>query len=209
MNFKSIKNGFKLTTVALMITSIVGCTNNKVKLTVFDKSMNNPAAITDGLVMVNRDGERFEYKKNENKELISIKKISLYYDYHTCHSLARSDYSDVVKQVTYFSKTIYSFEQDDKTYLKTKNFKVEMINCQSNLDLLDSNSKISFLYQKAYHYEIKVENADISNDVVERNPKKSYAEETFGSVGQYVVIPFVVVGVIILSPFYVIQYISK
>jgi hypothetical protein len=68
--------------------------------------------------------------------------------------------------------------------------------------------------QKLYKYEITFGNFDVMPDVIEREPEehkvsKSYAEETFGKVGQFVVIPFIVTGVIILSPFYIIQYISK
>lgn len=65
--------------------------------------------------------------------------------------------------------------------------------------------------QKLYKYEITFGNFDVMSDVVEREPNvsKSYSEETFSPVGQYIAMPIIVVGFIIVSPFYIINMIFK
>lgn len=205
-----MKKILKIISVPLFLIAINGCANKENKTThkphivVFDKSLNNKYLLTNESFTINKNNDRLEYIKNNDGEIVIIKKISNKYDYKTCKEIARKDYYNSSETVAIhsFNKSSH-FNQDGIEYTKTEYFKIEYLDCKIN--------HLDNLKQKIYHYEITVGNSDAMPDVIEREPKpsKNYSEETFGSVGQYIAIPIIAVGFIILSPFYIIDIISK
>lgn len=206
-----MKKTLKFISVSLFAIAICGCANKDTKATknphivIFNKSLNNKYLITNESFIINKNNDRLEYIKNDTGEIIIIKKISANYDYETCKELAKKDYYDASETVRTrsFNKINSRFKQDATEYTKTEYFKMEYLDCKIN--------NAVNLEQKIYNYEITVGNSDAMPDVVEREPRKSksYSEEIFGEYGQYVAMPIIFTGVIILAPFYIIQYMSK
>lgn len=210
-----MNKNLKIICISLLSIAIYGCANKENKSTykphivIFEKSLNNKYSIVNESFVINKNNDRLEYVKNETGEIVIIKKISAVHDYKTCKELADNDYSIAREEAS--SRSLdkkSSFQQDGIIYFKTEYFRISYSGC------LNNEVKSDVPDQKLYKYEITFGNFDVMPDVIEREPEehkvsKSYSEETFGKVGQFVVIPFVVAGVIILSPFYVIQYISK
>jgi hypothetical protein len=166
MNFKSMKNGFKMTTVALTIMSIVGCTLNK---------------------------------KEDYDSLITNERLSNKYDSKAaCVAMADNEYKNIKTKI------------ENKTGIMNVTFISEYLKISKNKDLI-----LIYEYCKnvnlKYEYNVIVEKNSNKNylEDLHASPTKSYSEETFGKVGQFVAIPFIVVGVVILTPFYIINYISK
>lgn len=138
-------------------------------------------------------------QKENYDDLISNKKISKQYETKDqCVLIADDEYQNIKTKIINQSGIM------NVTHIN------EYLKISKNKDLILIYTYCKEVNSK-YKYDIEIErnpNKYYLEDSVKKT-KKSYAEETFGSVGQYVVIPFVVVGVIILSPFYVIQYMSK
>lgn len=195
--------------MSLIAFTINGCANKETKTTkphivIFDKSLNNKYSIVNESFTINKNNDRLEYIKNDTGAIVIIKKISANYDYKTCKEMSKNDYDNTRETIKIHSfNGLSTFKQDAREYTKTEYFKIEYIECKIN--------NVVNLEQKIYNYEITVGNSDEMPDVKDREPikTKSYSEETFGKVGQFVAIPFIVVGAVILTPFYIINYISK
>lgn len=207
-----MNKNLKTICMSLLSIAIYGCANKENKSTykphivIFEKSLNNKYSIVNESFVINKNNDRLEYVKNETGEIVIIKKISASYDYKTCKELADNDYVSARREASSrsFDKKS-SFQQDAIIYFKTEYFRIEYSSCINN------EVKSDNLDQKLYKYEITFGNFDVMPDVIEREPKvsKSYSEETFGPVGQYIAMPIIVVGFIIVSPFYIINMISK
>jgi hypothetical protein len=198
MNFKSIKNGFKMTTVALTIMSIVGCAG-KPQIVVYDKKMNDKKEEVVNLTDVNKNGDNFEYRKNSKNEIVMIKKVSAFYNQEDCKTNAETDYKETVKTVLKESKLQDIYNSESLSYTETVDFKITKTGCQINKEMLDKTSTIEEKEQKIYNYEIKVENFDKSSG------KPSTMSKIGRALGMTIAFPFIIVGFIILFPVYLIK----
>lgn len=198
MDIKTIKNGFKITTVALTIMSIVGCAG-KPQVVVYDKKMNDKTEDTVNLTDKNENGDSFEYTKNGKNEIIMIKKISTYYTEDECKLQSDKDYRENVKIIMKESKLESASNGVSQSYTETADFKITKTGCRQNKDLIDKTSTIAEKDQKAYNYEIKVENYDKSSG------KPSTMSKIGRALGMTIAFPFIVVGMIILFPVYIIK----
>lgn len=138
-------------------------------------------------------------KKEDYDNLIKNERITNQYDSKaTCVSMADNEYKSIKTKI------------ENKTGIMNVTSSSEYLKISKNKDLILIYTHCKEISSK-YKYDIIIEKNPNKNylEYSDKKSEKSYSEETFGKVGQFVVIPFVVAGVIILSPFYVIQYISK
>lgn len=198
MDIKTIKNGFKITTVALTIMSIVGCAG-KPQVVVYDKKMNDKTEEITQLTDKNENGDSFEYRKNSKNEIVMIKKISAYYTEQECQIKSDKDYRDNVKIILKESKLESISNGAAQSYTETSDFKITETSCRQNKELVDKTSTVPEKDQKVYNYEIKVENYDKSSG------KPSTMSKIGRALGMTIAFPFIVVGMIILFPVYIIK----
>lgn len=202
MNIQTIKNGFKVTTVALTIMSIVGCAG-KPQVVVYDKRMNDKTEDIVNLTDKNEKGDQFEYRKNAKNEIIMIKKVSSLYNEYDCQTEAEKDYRDNVKTILKDSKLQSISSGVEESYTETVDFKITKKSCKQNKDLLDKTSAVAEKEQKIYNYEIKVENFEKPS----REP--STMKKIGRALGMTIAFPFMVIGMIFLFPVYIIKSLTQ
>lgn len=198
MDIKTIKNGFKITTVALTIMSIVGCAG-KPQVVVYDKKMNDKTEEITQLKDKNENGDSFEYRKNSKNEIVMIKKISAYYNEQECQTQSDNDYRTNVKIILKESKLESASNSQSESYTETTDFKITKTGCKQNKELIDKTSTVAEKDQKVYNYEIKVENYDKSSG------QPSTMSKVGRALGMTIAFPFIVLGMIILYPVYIIK----
>jgi len=198
MDIKKVKNGFKITTVSLMIMSIVGCAG-KPQVVVYDKKMNDKTEEITQLTDKNENGDSFEYVKNGKNEIVIIKKVSAYYTDQECQTQSNKDYRDTVKIILKESKLESETNFGSYSHTETSDFKITKTGCKQNKELIDKTSTVAEKDQKVYNYEIKVENYDKSSG------KPSTMSKIGRALGMTIAFPFIVLGMIILYPVYIIK----
>lgn len=183
MNYKAIKKGFKLLTIATIISSIVGCSSlpkepytYKNELKEFEEMKELPAGV---LVVESKDGSKIEMVVNKNHKIKSITKESLSYNnIEECELKSSNDYQNVKYSLSYNGGRVDDDdEKSDKVsmYSTNKEFRIVFKNCYKEND--------------TYKYNIKITPKNESKDI----PKK-ITHAVLETLGAVIALPFIIVG---------------
>lgn len=182
MNYKSIKNGFKLLTIGVMISSIVGCSTNDRAYTYKKelKEYESPKRLPAGVLSVkSKDGSVIQMIVNDHNQVTLITKESILYDEAECRTKLADDYKSVRKSLYWNGGKFESSNEDvfvnEYSYAENKEFKIVVKNCYKNND--------------KYKYNIQITPENSNKDI----PKK-ITHSILDTLGFVIAVPFMIVG---------------
>lgn len=203
MNVKAIKKGFKLLTIATIITSIVGCSSQPKQAYTYKeelKEYKSTDELPEGVLQAKgEDGSTVEMVVNKNHKIKLISKDSpLYDDIEQCKTKSSQDYKNVQESLHSdggnFKNENMSFTDYTYSYSSNKDFKIMLKNCYKE------NEK--------YKYNIQITPKDSNKDI----PKK-ITHSILDGLGMVIAIPFMIVGavlvMIVVTPIYLYFKINK
>lgn len=189
MNYKSIKNGFKLLTIGVMISSIVGCSTNDRAYTYKKelKEYESPKRLPAGVLSVkSKDGSVIQMIVNAHNQVTLITKESILYDEAECRTKLADDYKSVRKSLYWNGGKFESSNEDvfvnEYSYAENKEFKIVVKNCYKNIN----NDK----YQYNIQVKPNIPSAKITNDLV---------SSVLGLLGGIIASPFILVAGVIVA----------
>lgn len=197
MKYNATKKGFKLLTVATIISSIVGCSSLPKEPYTYKnefKEYKSTDDLPEGVLAAKgEDGSKIEMVVNKNHKIKLISKDSpLYDDIEQCQTKLSLDYKNV-KESLYSDGgkfTNESMTYSEYTYLHSSNkeFKIVVKNCYKDED--------------KYKYNIQITPEHANKDI----PKK-ITHSILDALGLVIAIPFMIVGVvlaaIVVTPIYI------
>ena len=182
MNYKSIKNVFKLLTIGVMISSIVGCSTNDRAYTYKKelKEYESPKRLPAGVLSVkSKDGSVIQMIVNDHNQVTLITKESILYDEAECRTKLADDYKSVRKSLYWNGGKFESSNEDvfvnEYSYAENKEFKIVVKNCYKNND--------------KYKYNIQITPENSNKDI----PKK-ITHSILDTLGFVIAVPFMIVG---------------
>lgn len=181
MSCNTIKKGFKLLTVAITISSIVGCSSlpkepyaYKSELKKFEEMDELPEGV---LTVESKDGSKIEIFVNKNHKIKSITKESLSYsNIEECQTKLSDDYDNVKYSLSHNGGK-FDYEKSDKESMYGTNKEFRIV------------SKKCYKYNDIYKYNIKVTPKNKAGDI----PKK-ITHTVLNTLGAVIAIPFIIVG---------------
>jgi ABC-type antimicrobial peptide transport system permease subunit len=189
MNYKTMKNGFKLGIIALTILSIVGCSTSnraytyKEELKEYKSSKKLPAGV---LAVKSKDGSSIQMIVNDYNQVTLITKESILYDEAECRTKLADDYKSVRKSLYWngghFEKSNEDVFVNEYSYAENREFKIVVKNCYKNID----NDK--------YQYNIQVK----PNNPSEKTTN-NLVSSVLGVLGGIVAAPFILVAAVIVG----------
>lgn len=189
MNYKAIKKGFKLLTIATMITSLVGCSTGNRAYTYKEelKEYKNAKTLPAGVLAVkSEDGSSIQMVVNNYNQVTLITKESILYDESECRTKLADDYKAVRKSLYWngghFKKSNEDVLVNEYSYAKNREFKIVVKNCYKNLD------------SDKYQYTIQ-----ITPDNPSEKTTNSLVSSVLGVIGGIAAAPFMLVGAVIVA----------
>lgn len=189
MNYKTIKNGFKIGTIALTILSMVGCSTGnraftyKEDLKEYKSSKKLPAGV---LEVKSKDGSAIQMIVNDYNQVTLITKQSILYDESECRTKLADDYKSVRKSLYWngghFKKSNEDVFVNEYSYAENRDFKIVVKNCYKNID------------GEKYQYNIQVK----PNNPSEKTTN-SLVSSVLGVLGGIAAAPFILVGAVIVA----------
>jgi hypothetical protein len=185
MNFKIIKNGFKMTTVALTIISLIGCSSSPKKdIPVYKQEMDEPLQIGMNYKKFEDDSELRIYVKKNNNISSVMKTSKLYLDEEMC-------WKDLSTEANILIEKLGPFKGQKKyEILNNKDYMIVTKTCEGAYNRENI---------KGFRYTIEVEPLSATaqenmDDVIDLF--KGIALFIFGVV---VVAPIAIVGIVVIG----------
>lgn len=207
MNYKSIKNGFKLLTIGVMISSIVGCSTSPKPAYVYKeelKEMPSTKNLKEGVMTAVRDdGAITEMSVDSSKRIYLIKKKSPMYTSSECEKYLEEDYKNIKKVLKSNGGELTDVVVNEKKKQSyNQNFIVDVENCYQTTNPDE--------YQ--YILNVKPKNIDEYNNTKPEAKEKnndtfSKVNEGLSMIGYIVLFPimavFAVVFMVIVTPIFI------
>lgn len=189
----NIKNIFKITTVLIIISSIIGCSSTpQKKMPVYKQDMDEPLKIGLNVKVFEDNSSLKIYVKDTDQIRLIVKESAIYKDKEICLKYLSLENEILKEKLGPFTKE----QLKSEFYFRNNDYRVNINPCDSKY----SNSS------KAIEYQYKIEVKPLSQTAKEN---MMGVVELFKGIGLWIVgvviiAPLMIVGFIVIGiPFYI------